>query len=130
MKSLGIRQAKAHLSALARAATSGECSLVSDNGRVVAMIGPPPQDPALARGIESSVLVSFGAGPRQKTCGPHNRAPGCRARGNRLVTAQSRPGGWRNVALRQFNCLLAEHYAEQAHERNQRRSRGPHLNEA
>ena len=45
MKSLGIRQAKAHLSALVRAATSGECSLVTDNGKVVAMIGPPPQDP-------------------------------------------------------------------------------------
>ena len=45
MKSLGVRQTKAHLSALVRAATSGECSLVTDNGRVVAMIGPPPQDP-------------------------------------------------------------------------------------
>jgi antitoxin (DNA-binding transcriptional repressor) of toxin-antitoxin stability system len=43
MKSLGVRQAKAHLSALVRAATSGECSLVTDNGRLVAMIGPPPQ---------------------------------------------------------------------------------------
>jgi antitoxin (DNA-binding transcriptional repressor) of toxin-antitoxin stability system len=48
MKSLGIRQAKARLSALVRAATSGECSLVTDNGRLVAMIGPPPQDPAEA----------------------------------------------------------------------------------
>jgi antitoxin (DNA-binding transcriptional repressor) of toxin-antitoxin stability system len=45
MKSLGVRQAKAHLSALVRAAASGECSLVTDNGRLVAMIGPPPQDP-------------------------------------------------------------------------------------
>jgi antitoxin (DNA-binding transcriptional repressor) of toxin-antitoxin stability system len=44
MKSLGVRQAKAHLSALVRAAASGECSLVTDNGRLVAMIGPPPQD--------------------------------------------------------------------------------------
>jgi antitoxin (DNA-binding transcriptional repressor) of toxin-antitoxin stability system len=43
MKSLGVRQAKAHLSALVRAATCGECSLVTDNGRLVAMIGPPPQ---------------------------------------------------------------------------------------
>jgi antitoxin (DNA-binding transcriptional repressor) of toxin-antitoxin stability system len=45
MKSLGVRQAKAHLSALVRAAASGERSLVTDNGRLVAMIGPPPQDP-------------------------------------------------------------------------------------
>jgi antitoxin (DNA-binding transcriptional repressor) of toxin-antitoxin stability system len=44
MKTLGIRQAKAHLSALVRDAANGECSLVTDNGRLVAMIGPPPQD--------------------------------------------------------------------------------------
>ena len=48
MKSLGVRQAKAHLSALVRAAAKGECSLVTDNGRLVAMIGPPPQDPVEA----------------------------------------------------------------------------------
>jgi antitoxin (DNA-binding transcriptional repressor) of toxin-antitoxin stability system len=52
MKSLGVRQAKAHLSALVRAAASGECSLVTDNGRVVAMIGPPPQ--ALVEAEDSS----------------------------------------------------------------------------
>jgi antitoxin (DNA-binding transcriptional repressor) of toxin-antitoxin stability system len=52
MKSLGVRQAKAHLSALVRAATSGECSLVTDNGRLVAMIGPPPQ--ALIEAEDSS----------------------------------------------------------------------------
>jgi antitoxin (DNA-binding transcriptional repressor) of toxin-antitoxin stability system len=49
MKALGIRQAKARLSALVRAAASGECSLVTDNGRLVAMIGPPPQDPVEAK---------------------------------------------------------------------------------
>ena len=48
MKSLGVRQAKAHLSALVRAAASGECSLITDNGKLVAMIGPPPQDPVEA----------------------------------------------------------------------------------
>jgi antitoxin (DNA-binding transcriptional repressor) of toxin-antitoxin stability system len=48
MKSLGVRQAKAHLSALVRAAATGECSLVTDNGRLVAMIGPPPEAPAEA----------------------------------------------------------------------------------
>jgi antitoxin (DNA-binding transcriptional repressor) of toxin-antitoxin stability system len=48
MKSLGIRQAKARLSALVRAAASGECSLVTDNRKLVAMIGPPPQDPVEA----------------------------------------------------------------------------------
>jgi antitoxin (DNA-binding transcriptional repressor) of toxin-antitoxin stability system len=48
MKSLGVRQAKAHLSALVRGAASGECSLITDNGKLVAMIGPPPQDAAEA----------------------------------------------------------------------------------
>ena len=48
MKSLGVRQAKARLSALVRATASGECSLVTDNGRLVAMIGPPPQAPVEA----------------------------------------------------------------------------------
>ena len=44
MKTLGIRQAKAHLSQLVRAAAKGECSLVTDNRKPAAMIGPPPQD--------------------------------------------------------------------------------------
>ncbi len=48
MKSLGIRQAKARLSALVRAAAEGECSLVTDNRKPVAMIEPPPQDPVEA----------------------------------------------------------------------------------
>jgi antitoxin (DNA-binding transcriptional repressor) of toxin-antitoxin stability system len=48
MKSLGIRQAKAHLSELVRDAAQGECSLVTDNRKPVAMIGPPPQDPVEA----------------------------------------------------------------------------------
>ena len=48
MKSLGIRLAKAHLSQLVRGAASGQCSLITDNGKLVAMIGPPPQDPAEA----------------------------------------------------------------------------------
>jgi len=54
MKTLGIRQAKAHLSALVRDAANGECSLVTDNGRPVAMIGPPPQDPVEAEDSSSS----------------------------------------------------------------------------
>jgi len=45
MKTLGIRQAKAHLSQLVRAAAAGECSLVTDNGKLVAMIGPPLLEP-------------------------------------------------------------------------------------
>ena len=48
MRSFGIRQAKAHLSALVRAAASGECSLVTDNGKLVAMIAPPPKEHAQA----------------------------------------------------------------------------------
>ncbi|HTZ68902.1 MAG TPA: hypothetical protein VMB83_15830 [Roseiarcus sp.] len=44
MKTIGIRQAKAHLSALVRDAAKGECCLVTDNREPVAMIGPPPRD--------------------------------------------------------------------------------------
>jgi len=45
MKTMGIRLAKADLSELVRAAAKGECSLVTDNRKPVAMIGPPPPDP-------------------------------------------------------------------------------------
>jgi antitoxin (DNA-binding transcriptional repressor) of toxin-antitoxin stability system len=53
MKTMGIRQAKAHLSALVRDAAKGECSLVTDNRKPVAMIGPPPQDPVEAEASSS-----------------------------------------------------------------------------
>jgi antitoxin (DNA-binding transcriptional repressor) of toxin-antitoxin stability system len=56
MKTFGIRQAKAHLSRLVRAAAKGECSLVTDNRKVVAMIGPPPQDPVESE-VSSSPLI-------------------------------------------------------------------------
>ena len=42
MITLGIRQAKARLSELVRNAAKGECSLVTDNRKPVAMIGPAP----------------------------------------------------------------------------------------
>jgi len=51
MKQFGIRQAKAHLSQLVRAAAAGECSLVTDNRKPVAMIGPPP-----GGGVEAEAL--------------------------------------------------------------------------
>ena len=51
MKTLGIRQTKAHLSQLVRAAAQGECSLITDNRKPVAMIGPPPQDPVEAKSL-------------------------------------------------------------------------------
>jgi antitoxin (DNA-binding transcriptional repressor) of toxin-antitoxin stability system len=54
MKTLGIREAKAHLSQLVRAAAKGECSLVTDNRKPVAMIGPLPQDSV---GMEASLLT-------------------------------------------------------------------------
>jgi prevent-host-death family protein len=40
MKSFGIRQAKAHLSQLARAAAAGESILITDYGKPIAMISP------------------------------------------------------------------------------------------
>jgi len=41
MKSFGIRQAKAHLSELARAAAGGgESTLITDYGKPIAMISP------------------------------------------------------------------------------------------
>ena len=42
MKTYGIRQAKARLSQIVRAAADGERSLVTDNRKPVAVIGPPP----------------------------------------------------------------------------------------
>jgi antitoxin (DNA-binding transcriptional repressor) of toxin-antitoxin stability system len=40
MKSFGIRQAKAHLSELARAAAAGESTLITDYRKPIAMISP------------------------------------------------------------------------------------------
>ena len=40
MKSVGIREAKARFSELARAAASGEATIVTDYGKPVAVIGP------------------------------------------------------------------------------------------
>ena len=54
MQRLGIRLAKAHLSQLVRAAAQGECSLITDNRKPVAMIGPPPQDPVEVKESSSS----------------------------------------------------------------------------
>lgn len=51
MRTIGIRQAKAHLSALVRAAAAGECSLVTDNREPVAMIGPPPLEQPEAKSL-------------------------------------------------------------------------------
>ena len=48
MKIMGIREAKAHLSQVVRDAAMGECCLVTDNRKPVAVIGPPPQDPVEA----------------------------------------------------------------------------------
>jgi prevent-host-death family protein len=45
MKSFGIRQAKAHLSAIVRAAAGGERTLITDYGQPVAVIAPPLEDP-------------------------------------------------------------------------------------
>jgi hypothetical protein len=51
--------------------------------------------------------------------------------GRRLTTAQPRPGGRAKCgALRYFNRVLAEHHAEQAYKRDQRRGWGPRLNKA
>lgn len=51
----GIRQAKAHLSHLVRAAAKGETSIVTDNRNPVAMIGPiPPMPPE----VETASLIT------------------------------------------------------------------------
>ena len=44
MKEYGIRQARARLSHIVREAAAGECSIVTDNRKPVAMIGPPPEE--------------------------------------------------------------------------------------
>ena len=48
MKSVGIREAKAQLSALARAAAKGETMVLTDYGKpiaVIAPLAPPPEEP-------------------------------------------------------------------------------------
>lgn len=40
MKSVGIREAKPRLSELARAAASGDATIITDYGKPVAVIGP------------------------------------------------------------------------------------------
>jgi antitoxin (DNA-binding transcriptional repressor) of toxin-antitoxin stability system len=75
MQRLGIRLAKAHLSQLVRDVASGQCSLITDNGKLVAMIGPPPQDPAEVEGPspapteETKLLLSDAAEFRQALLG-------------------------------------------------------------
>lgn len=74
MKSLGIRQTKAHLSKLVRAAAKGERSLITDNRKPVAMIGPPPQDPVEAEDpspapIEKAKALSGAAAFRKALLG-------------------------------------------------------------
>ncbi len=46
MKSVGIREAKAHLSALARAAAAGEPTLLTDYGKALAVITALTPEPA------------------------------------------------------------------------------------
>lgn len=48
MNSVGIRQAKARLSALARAAAAGKPTLLTDYGKPLAIIAPIPEDAAKA----------------------------------------------------------------------------------
>ena len=43
MKSVGIREAKARISELARAAARGEATVLTDYGKPVAMVGPLEQ---------------------------------------------------------------------------------------
>jgi prevent-host-death family protein len=43
MKSVGIREAKARLSELARAVAKGEATILTDYGKPVAMVGPLEQ---------------------------------------------------------------------------------------
>ncbi len=46
MKSVGIRQAKAQLAALVRAAAAGEPTLITNYGKPIAMISSHAEDPA------------------------------------------------------------------------------------
>jgi antitoxin (DNA-binding transcriptional repressor) of toxin-antitoxin stability system len=44
LKKYGMRQAKAHLSEIARDAAAGVCTIITDNRNPVAMVGPLPAD--------------------------------------------------------------------------------------
>lgn len=51
MRSVGIREAKAQLSALTRAAAGGEVTLITNSGKPIAVIGPI--EPALKKAQSS-----------------------------------------------------------------------------
>jgi prevent-host-death family protein len=55
MKSVGIRQAKAHLSALARAAAAGESTLITDYGKPIAVIAPVVEDSPHGEAAQASI---------------------------------------------------------------------------
>ncbi len=55
MKSFGIRQAKAHLSELARAAAEGESSLITDYGKPIAMVSPLVEEAAHAEASSAPI---------------------------------------------------------------------------
>jgi prevent-host-death family protein len=54
MRSVGIREAKAQLSALARAAARGEVTLLTDYGKPIAVIAPFEPAPDKARGSDGA----------------------------------------------------------------------------
>jgi prevent-host-death family protein len=53
MKSVGIREAKARLSELARAAANGHATIITDYGKPVATIGPIEQTTAEKRASDA-----------------------------------------------------------------------------
>jgi antitoxin (DNA-binding transcriptional repressor) of toxin-antitoxin stability system len=71
MKSAGIRQAKAQLSALARAAAAGEATVLTDYGKPIAMISSLAEDPALA---EDPVRAEVPVAPIEESQPPTDAA--------------------------------------------------------
>ncbi len=63
MNTVGIREAKAHLSALVRAAAEGELTLITDHGKPMAVIGPAdnrdsaPAEPSEPRRFRRALLA-------------------------------------------------------------------------
>lgn len=76
MESVGIREMKAHLSQLVRRVKAGETVAVTERGKIVALLQPPPsapQPPQAYPSIEERVLAAGGRPATQR--GPIGELP-------------------------------------------------------
>jgi antitoxin (DNA-binding transcriptional repressor) of toxin-antitoxin stability system len=74
MKTAGVRELKAHLSALLREVASGETLLVTDRGRVVAELRPPGAAERLISPADARYAALVERGTIQPAAGDDDRS--------------------------------------------------------